>query len=233
MNNHKLRLWLLAVSFLPLGSCSLSHLGNSSSRALQVGKRYEVRQALDLDDPFNPKQLRGLSFVLRPQAAPTLAKLGDNLAVRTTAYCHSESDHLCYGKLNAVGTSLKFGAVRSAAADWSRYPLGTRFRIKGQPEVTYVVDDYGSALVGSNTIDIYCTSKRMMNNWGVRNLNIEVVRWGSYDDSLEIMSDRIVYPHVRRMVQDIKARQGTQANAGSETAPTTAMNAPLMLMSDG
>jgi 3D (Asp-Asp-Asp) domain-containing protein len=234
MNNQRICFLLLAAATIPLGACSLSDVGHQyTGIALKIGKKYEVRKALNPADVFNPQQLQGICFVLRPQAAPAIAMKGDSLAVRTTAYTHSEDDHLCYGSLNAVGTPLKYGAVRSAAADWSRYPLGTRFRIKGQPAVTYVVDDYGSALVGTNTIDIYCTSRNMMNNWGVRNLNIEVVRWGSYEDSLEIMSDRVIYPHVRRMVQDIRARQSAQASTRSMTTPTTAMTAPMMLMRDG
>ena len=53
-----------------------------------------------------------------------------------------------------MGKPLRFGMVRSAAADWSRYPVGTRFRIVGKP-YEYVIDDYGSALVGTDTIDLY------------------------------------------------------------------------------
>ncbi|MDG2124798.1 MAG: hypothetical protein P8J87_13930, partial [Verrucomicrobiales bacterium] len=87
--------------------------------------------------------------------------------VRTTAYCHLEADSLKYGKLNAVGTQLKYGKVRSAAADWSQYPVGTVFKIKGEPYL-YEVDDYGSALVGTNTIDLYKPTKPAMHAWGVR-----------------------------------------------------------------
>ena len=47
----------------------------------------------------------------------------------------------------------------SAAADWSRFPLGTRFQIVGTQD-RYVIDDYGGALVGTNTIDLYKTSRR-------------------------------------------------------------------------
>src|SRR6188768_426900 len=72
-------------------------------------------------------------------------------SVRTTAYTHSESDHIQYGARTAVGTPLKYGSVRSAAADWSVYPVGTIFQIEGSPYI-YQVDDYGSALVGTNTI---------------------------------------------------------------------------------
>jgi 3D (Asp-Asp-Asp) domain-containing protein len=57
-----------------------------------------------------------------------------NRIVRTTAYTCSEDDHLVYGSLNATGTNLRYNdKVRSAAADWSFYPVGTTFRIKGLP----------------------------------------------------------------------------------------------------
>ena len=68
---------------------------------------------------------------------------------RTSAYTCSEYDHLVYGSKNAAGTNLRYtDRVRSAAADWSFYPVGTTFRIKGLPYL-YVVDDYGSALTGT------------------------------------------------------------------------------------
>lgn len=123
-------------------------------------------------------------------------------SVRTTAYTHSESDHIIYGARTAVGTPLKFGQVRSAAADWSVYPVGTIFQIEGSPYI-YQVDDYGSALVGTNTIDIYQPNRESMNAWGVRNVNIRVLRWGSFSKSVAIMKDRGKYDHVRKMVQRI------------------------------
>ncbi len=122
--------------------------------------------------------------------------------VRTTAYTHSESDHIIYGARNAVGTQLRYGKVRSAAADWSVFPVGTIFQIEGSPYV-YQVDDYGSALVGTNTIDIYQPSKAHMNAWGVRNVNIRVLKWGSFSKSVAILRDRQAYNHVRRMVSRI------------------------------
>jgi 3D (Asp-Asp-Asp) domain-containing protein len=123
-------------------------------------------------------------------------------SVRTTAYTHSESDHVQYGAKTAVGTPLKYGTVRSAATDWSVYPVGTVFQIEGQPYL-YEVDDYGSALVGTNTIDLYKPSRSEMNNWGTRNVNIRVVKWGSFSRSLAIMRGRERNDHVRKMVQRI------------------------------
>jgi 3D (Asp-Asp-Asp) domain-containing protein len=124
-------------------------------------------------------------------------------SVRTTAYTHTESDHIQYGARTAVGTPLKYGMVRSAAADWSVYPVGTIFQIEGSPYI-YQVDDYGSALVGTNTIDIYQPSRQQMKQWGVKNVNIRVLRWGSYSKSLAIMKPRAHNDHVRRMVQRIE-----------------------------
>lgn len=124
-------------------------------------------------------------------------------SVRTTAYTHTESDHIIYGARTAVDTPLKYGVVRSAATDWSVYPVGTIFQIEGLPYI-YQVDDYGSALVGTNTIDIYQPNKDSMKEWGVRNVNIRVLRWGSFSKSLAIMQKRTSYDHVRRMVQRIQ-----------------------------
>lgn len=125
--------------------------------------------------------------------------------VRTTAYHANEWDHKKYEAKSAVGTPLKYGEVRSAAADWSRYPLGTRFKIKGLP-FTYEVDDYGSALVGTNTIDLYKMSAKEMRWWGVRKVEIEIVEWGDYDRSEEILSHRRRYRHCRKMHDALKNR---------------------------
>jgi 3D (Asp-Asp-Asp) domain-containing protein len=123
--------------------------------------------------------------------------------VRTTAYTCSESDHVQYGSKNAAGTYLQFSnKVRSAAADWSFYPVGTVFRVKGMPQL-FVVDDYGSALTGTGTIDMYQPSREMMNIWGRRNVEISVVRWGSFERSAEILKDRVKFPHCRQMLSNI------------------------------
>lgn len=124
--------------------------------------------------------------------------------VRTTAYTHTESDHIVFGTKSATGGNLKYGDVRSAAADWSVYPVGTVFQIEGDPSV-YEVDDYGSALVGTGTIDIYKPSKATMNQWGVRHVSINVLQWGSFEKSLAILKPRGKRAsHVREMVQKIE-----------------------------
>jgi len=140
--------------------------------------------------------------------------------VRTTAYSHTEADHIKYGELSAMGKPLRFGMVRSAAADWSRYPVGTRFRIVGRP-YEYVIDDYGSALVGNDTIDLYKPSGERMDDWGVREVEIEIIAWGSFGKSLEILQPRKeLGEHVQQMISAINHQQsnGAIADAGGDAS---------------
>lgn len=141
---------------------------------------------------------------------PATAKAGNPgqvlQGVRTTAYTHSESDHIKYGARTAAGTGLKYGQVRSAAADWSIYPVGTVFQIEGDSAL-YIVDDYGSALVGTRTIDLYKPSQSAMHRWGVRRVNIRIVKWGSVAKSLAILKPRQhKAPHIREMVGRLLGR---------------------------
>jgi 3D (Asp-Asp-Asp) domain-containing protein len=136
---------------------------------------------------------------------PTLIPKSGQMTVRTTAYTHTEADSLKYGKKTAAGTILKYGKVKSAAADWSRFPYGTIFKIAGDSTV-YQIDDYGSALVGTNTIDLYKPSKSSMRHWGVRKVDIKILRWGSYQKSLDIMEERTRHRHVGTMVAAINRK---------------------------
>ena len=123
--------------------------------------------------------------------------------VRTTAYTSAEAG----GSHDACGCRLTTGAIHSAAADWSRFPVGTRFKIFETGEVCEI-DDYGSALVGTNTIDLYKDSGRDMRTWGVRMVHIKILVWGSPRRSLEILAPRAGNAHVLAMV--LVLRQQTQ-----------------------
>jgi 3D (Asp-Asp-Asp) domain-containing protein len=125
--------------------------------------------------------------------------------VRTTAYTHSEADHRQHGRSTAMGGTLQSANVRAQAADWSRWPAGTMFRIVETGEL-YRVDDYGWALAGTNTIDLYKPSRAAMNSWGVRRVTIENIEWGDVDRSLAILKPRSKYRHVRRMIDQIEDR---------------------------
>jgi 3D (Asp-Asp-Asp) domain-containing protein len=138
---------------------------------------------------------------------PAAASAGQVIeGVKTTAYTHTEADHIEYGARSAVGSGLKYGKVRSAAADWSVYPVGTVFQIEGDSSL-YIVDDYGSALVGTKTIDLYKPSQGAMSKWGARKVNIKIVKWGSYEKSLAILRPRQhKASHVREMVTRLNSR---------------------------
>lgn len=232
---------LTAVASCSLSTCPLRHLAKKSD-STQTGVRYEIRPALAATGVFQPEMMKSYYVMVqpvRPQMAvsavkpvrsnipPLLRDPASLRTVRTTAYTHDESDHLVYGNLSAVGTPLRFGNIRSAAADWSRYPQGTLFRIANQPGIVYQVDDYGSALVGTDTIDLYKPSRSAMNDWGVRHVNIEVIKWGSYQASMSLIKDRTRYPHVRKMFDDLQSRLYHTTIPVSKKAPTKAITAML------
>jgi 3D (Asp-Asp-Asp) domain-containing protein len=130
--------------------------------------------------------------------------------VRTTAYTHTEPG----GIKNGIGGRLRFKSeVRSAAADWSWLPLGTRFRMEGNPQ-QYVIEDYGSALVNRQTIDLYMPTRRMMNAWGVKFVDIEILEWGSKVMSLKLLEGRQRRKHVRTMVAQLRSQGVKVASAG-------------------
>ena len=208
-----------------------------------------------------------------PKYEAPLAKR-DFQNVRTTAYTHTESDHLPFGNHNALGGKLHAatGAIRraeytpraiavsgndpadyrrasysgaalerfslketkttklvktkhgtkkvvvtskpqigSAAADWSRWPAGTVFRLISTGQV-FRVDDYGWALAGRNTIDLYMPSRSSMNSWGAREENIQILQWGDPNESLRLLQAHTGYRHIRRMVLEL---QGQDAAAAS------------------
>lgn len=169
--------------------------------------------------PSGESLLSGLSFpfpggaqkAAKPEPGryfkPADAEIGTNrYMVKTTAYSHKEADSKPYGKLSAAGSALRSrGKIRSAAADWSRYPLGTKFRIIGSSQV-YEVDDYGSALVGTDTIDIYQPTLSSMRNWGAPVVGVEILEWGSMKRSMEILQSRLHVPHVKQMWRCLQAK---------------------------
>ena len=95
----------------------------------------------------------------------------------------------------------------SAASDWSRYPLGTRFRVASTNE-EYVIDDYGWALVGTDTIDLYKPSRLEMRRWGVRHVDIDILQWGSEEQSLKVLAPRCKHRRVQQMVTALEKKKG-------------------------
>ncbi|MEP7016204.1 MAG: 3D domain-containing protein, partial [Verrucomicrobiota bacterium] len=108
--------------------------------------------------------------------------------------------------------------VMSAASDWSRFPLGTHFLINETKE-EYVIDDYGTALIGTSTIDLYKTSRLEMKRWGVRHVDIDILKWGSDEESLKVLGPRAKHRSVRRMIVALEKKRGkTVAQVGDRTS---------------
>ncbi len=105
----------------------------------------------------------------------------------------------------AVYQSPRPGEYGSAAADWSRWPAGTIFRLLSTGQV-YRVDDYGWALAGRNTIDLYMATSHDMNTWGVRQESIQVLQWGDPQESLRFLKPHQDHRHIRRMILELQGR---------------------------
>jgi 3D (Asp-Asp-Asp) domain-containing protein len=95
--------------------------------------------------------------------------------------------------------------IGSAAADWSRWPAGTSFRLLSTGQI-YRVDDYGWALAGRNTIDLYMPNQREMNSWGARQETIQILQWGDPQESLQFLHRHQDYRHIKRMVLELEGR---------------------------
>ena len=137
--------------------------------------------------------------------------------VRATSYFHGGDASTGSDTRSALGSELQAGLVRSAAADWSHYPVGTRFRIVGDTtEQEYVVDDFEDGLSGPDAVELYMPTRQDMEAWGSRSAVIEVLNWGSFEKSLAIMKSseaRMADPHVLRMVNSIEERFEDQSKA--------------------
>ena len=101
--------------------------------------------------------------------------------------------------------------IGSAAADWSRWPAGTVFRLLSTGQ-NYRVEDYGWALSGRNTIDLYMANQREMNTWGARQETIEVLKWGDPQESLQFLRRHQDYRHIKRMVLELEGHEKEAAS---------------------
>jgi len=96
--------------------------------------------------------------------------------------------------------------IGSAAADWSRWPAGTTFRLLSTGQI-YRVDDYGWALSGRNTIDLYMATPREMSSWGARQEPIQILRWGDAQESLRLLAPHQNHRHIKRMILELEGHE--------------------------
>jgi 3D (Asp-Asp-Asp) domain-containing protein len=109
-------------------------------------------------------------------------------------------------RAGSVAGKNKPPKIGSAAADWGRWPAGTTFRLISTGQI-YRVDDYGWALSGRNTIDLYMPTQREMNAWGAREEPIQILHWGDPAESLRMLAPHQDHRHIRRMILELQGRQ--------------------------
>jgi len=160
---------------------------------------YEVQRAIAVDQsnsyspPLQPFSMEENRTAARP---PKHAAKPDRSVKRAIAVAPGRRS------LGERGRSPQIG---SAAADWSRWPAGTVFRLLSTGQ-NYRVEDYGWALSGRNTIDLYMANQREMNSWGARQETIEILKWGDPQESLQFLQRHQDYKHIRRMVLELEGR---------------------------
>ncbi len=194
MKHYFTRASLLLISFIALTSCATTTTTTSQN----------------FPNKYDPAMVNntGKRVGSDKHKMPTYADEARTRYLRATAYSHMEMEDGAPGRKNAAGTILKYGETRSAAADWSRLPLGTKFKIVGQPKITYFVDDYGSALAGTNTLDMFFPTLEQMNEWGTRYVVIQIIQMGSFEQSANILSGRKHANHCRDMYYAIIKKLG-------------------------
>lgn len=73
--------------------------------------------------------------------------------------------------ITATGTVPKYGTI---AVDPSVIPYGTKVYIKELDKV-FTAEDCGGAIKG-NTIDIFMLTEKECNDWGIKNITIEILK---------------------------------------------------------
>jgi 3D (Asp-Asp-Asp) domain-containing protein len=131
-------------------------------------------------------------------------------AITTTTTTTTRAVKVVRGKRVVVKARPQPPKIGSAAADWSRWPMGTTFRLLSTGQI-YRVDDYGWALAGRNTIDLYMATQADMNAWGAREEPIQVLKWGDSEESLRFLQRHQDYKHIRRMVLELQGSEEAAA----------------------
>ncbi len=168
-------------------------------------KALPLRSAWNSDDEFtfaSVSKEKKAAQVKKAKKEKAIAAKAKNAKAAKTAKAAAKGKHEKIAKATRAH-KVEPPRIGSAAADWSRWPVGTTFRVLSTGQ-TYRVDDYGWALAGRNTIDLYMGSRAAMNDWGVRHEQIQVLHWGDAAQSLALLEQRQQFKHCRRMALEIQ-----------------------------
>ncbi len=205
---------LVVAAGLSLGACGTGrHLPAYEPPLARTGFQ-QVRTTAYTDTESDHREYgnrTALGGVLHPAPPPTVSR-----AIPVTQTL-KQTPWSSYQPIAYVSRSQPFlqdnfsdQIYGSAAADWSRWPAGTVFRVVSTGQL-YRVEDYGWALAGRNTIDLYMATPRDMNSWGLRRELIQIVQWGDPQESLRRLAPHTKYRHIKRMVLELEGKQRAAA----------------------
>jgi len=144
------------------------HAGPAIHRAENVRRAGAILRRDDVDVINISKYGRKTAAVLNAETKKaTRVTTTTTARVRKRRRCAARSAR-CREQTPKIGSALPIGRVGR---------LERRFRLLSTGQ-TYRVEDYGWALSGRNTIDLYMSNRRDMNTWGARQEPIQVLRWG-------------------------------------------------------
>src|SRR5256885_8109651 len=99
-------------------------------------------------------------------------------------------------------------------------------RLQGDWSSDVCSSDLGTALVGTNTIDLYKPSRLEMKRWGARNVDIDILQWGSEEKSLQVLGPRMKHAQVQKMVASLQKRNPTTAARVASSAAQSSAKTP-------
>ncbi|HEX4665825.1 MAG TPA: hypothetical protein VH207_04430 [Chthoniobacterales bacterium] len=203
---------LAAAAALSLGACSTSRHLPAYEPPIARTNFQQVRTTAYTDTEADHQQYgnrSALGGILRAAPVPSVPRaipIGQAVereGYRPIAYVSRPQPF--------TGNRIPDPSYGSAAADWARWPAGTIFRVLSTGQL-YRVEDYGWALSGRNTIDLYMATPHEMNNWGVRQEFIQIVQWGDPQESLRRLARHTKYRHIKRMVLELEGKDRAAAH---------------------
>lgn len=171
--------------------------GQLQAASAPIHRAENTRRAVPvaMADDSDYRQVAYSSASLQPFSLDTVSKVSKTKVTKKSGKS---------GKV--VVKKTKAPKIGSAAADWARWPAGTTFRLLSTGQI-YRVDDYGWALSGRNTIDLYMENSRDMNSWGARQESIQVLHWGDPEESLRLLQPHQSSRHIQRMILELEGQE--------------------------
>jgi hypothetical protein len=128
--------------------------------------------------------------------------------VQTTAYTHGAAREWHPWQLKRHWRAPEVRRAQRCGGGLVALALGDTFSVV-ETGREYIIDHVGGAIVGTNTIELFKPNSRAMQRRGVREVTIEILEWGSLEESLEILMDRRKSRPAGNMVERLLVQNAT------------------------